>query len=202
MQCQKPLNCRPVGISFREFFSPVRKIREAIRPVGRRDRGQLGATWQQPIKQGVEMTDENPELEDIPIDRTEAFNNLGAAVAAFIDLGMRQLKPGAEAAVATGMMNDQLRLRLSINIDPFIAVAYVYPAAAGASPAGRAPRHRRRRRCAGWYRIWSGGGVGDPSLGVSHQKPIGVPWAGPKGAGGKTRTTTGLSGRVLLPPQH
>ncbi len=75
------------------------------------------------------MTDENPELEDIPIDRTEAFNNLGAAVAAFIDLGMRQLKPGAEAAVATGMMNDQLRLRLSINIDPFIAVAYVYPSA-------------------------------------------------------------------------
>ncbi len=45
------------------------------------------------------MTDENPELEDIPIDQTEAFNNLGAAVAAFIDLGMRQLKPGAEAAV-------------------------------------------------------------------------------------------------------
>ncbi len=73
------------------------------------------------------MKDENPETEDIPMDRTEAFNNLGAAVAVFIDIGMRQLKPGAEAAVATAMMNDELRLRLSINIDPFIAVAYVYP---------------------------------------------------------------------------
>ena len=73
------------------------------------------------------MTDENPELEDIPIDRTEAFNNLGAAVAAFIDLGMRQLNPGAETMVSTGMMNDELRLRLAIQIDPFVAVAYVYP---------------------------------------------------------------------------
>ena len=38
------------------------------------------------------MKRENPEFEDISMDRTEAFNNLGAAVADFISLGMRQLK--------------------------------------------------------------------------------------------------------------
>ena len=60
-------------------------------------------------------------------DKQAVLERFCEALAGLLEAGMQDLTPGAKVRVVQGLEAGELQIRLAIQVDPFLAVAYVAP---------------------------------------------------------------------------